>query len=126
MKGYLSVREISYKWNVSERWVSKLAQDGRIPGVERFGRSWAMLENRMEVRPRHLEGMKALGKRIVVAGGLLDDEGKMKGSALVMEFENRAALDEYLKNESYVVEGVWKKVEVEMMNVVLVNGEKRA
>ena len=126
MKGYLSVREISYKWNVSERWVSKLAQDGRIPGVERFGRSWAMLEKRMEVRPRHLEGMKALGKRIVVAGGLLDDEGKMKGSALVMEFENRAALDEYLKNESYVVEGVWKKVEVEMMNVVLVNGEKRA
>ena len=41
MKGNLSVREISYKWNVSERWVSKLAQDGRIPGVERFGRSWA-------------------------------------------------------------------------------------
>lgn len=39
MKGYLSDREISYRWNVSERWVSKLAQDGRIPGVERFGRS---------------------------------------------------------------------------------------
>lgn len=37
--------EISYKWNVSERWVSKLAQDGRIPGVERFGRSWVILED---------------------------------------------------------------------------------
>ena len=45
MKGYLSVREISYKCNVSERWVSKLAQDGRIPGVERFGRSWAVPED---------------------------------------------------------------------------------
>ena len=45
MKGYLSVREISYKWNVSERWVSKLAQDGRILGVERFGRSWAIPED---------------------------------------------------------------------------------
>ena len=45
MKGHLSVRETSYKWNVSERWVSKLAQDGRIPGVERFGRSWAIPEN---------------------------------------------------------------------------------
>ena len=45
MKGYLSVREISYKWNVSERWVSKLTQDGRIPGVERFGRSWAIPED---------------------------------------------------------------------------------
>ncbi len=84
-----------------------------------------MLEKRMEVRPRHLEGMKALGKQIICAGGLLDDEGKMKGSALVMEFENRAALDDYLKNEPYVIEGVWKKVEVEMMNVVLVNGEKK-
>lgn len=41
MKGYLSVREISDKWNVSERRVSKPARDGRIPGVERFGRSWA-------------------------------------------------------------------------------------
>jgi hypothetical protein len=45
MKGYLSVREISYKWNVSERLVSKLAQDGRIPGVERFGQSWAVPED---------------------------------------------------------------------------------
>lgn len=45
MKGYLSVREISYKWNVSERWVSKLAQDGRIPSVERSGRSWAIPED---------------------------------------------------------------------------------
>ena len=84
-----------------------------------------MLDKRMEVRPRHLEGMKALGTKIICAGGLLDDEGRMKGSALVMEFENRAALDDYLKNEPYVVEGVWKKVEVEMMNVVLVNGEKK-
>lgn len=84
-----------------------------------------MLDKRMEVRPRHLEGMKALGKQIICAGGLLDDEDKMKGSALVMEFENRAALDEYLKNEPYVAEGVWQKVEVETMNVVLVNGEKR-
>ena len=45
MKRHLSVREISYEWNVSERWVSKLAQDGRIPGVERFGRSWAVPED---------------------------------------------------------------------------------
>ena len=84
-----------------------------------------MLDKRMEVRPRHLEGMKALGKQIICAGGLLDDEGKMKGSTLVMEYESRAALDEYLKNEPYVVEGVWQKVEVETMNVVLVNGEKK-
>lgn len=83
-----------------------------------------MLDKRMEVRPRHLEGMKTLGKQIICAGGLLDDEGRMKGSALILEFESRAALDDYLKNEPYVVEGVWRKIEVETMNVVLVNGEK--
>ncbi len=83
-----------------------------------------MLEKRLAVRPRHLEGMKKLGKRIICAGGLLDDEGKMKGSALVLEFESRAALDEYLTAEPYVTEGVWETVEVERMNVVLVNGEK--
>ena len=55
---------------------------------------------------------------------VLDDEGKMKGSALVLEFPDRTALDTYLKNEPYVVEGVWQKIEIETMNVVLVNGEK--
>ena len=84
-----------------------------------------MLEKRMAVRPRHLEGMKKLGSQIICAGGLLDEEGKMKGSALVMEFPDRTALDEYLSNEPYVVEGVWQQIEVETMNVVLVNGEKR-
>jgi len=83
------------------------------------------LNKRMEVRPRHLEGMKALGKQVIVAGGLLDNAGRMKGSALVMEFPDRIALDAYLASEPYVVEGVWQKIEVETMNVVLVNGEKR-
>ena len=83
-----------------------------------------MLDKRMEVRPKHLEGMQKLGKQIIVAGGLLDDEGKMKGSALVMEFPDRATLDNYLAHEPYVVAGVWQKIEVEVMNVVLLEGEK--
>ena len=55
----------------------------------------------------------------------MDEEGKMKGSALVMECPDRTALNEYLANEPYVIESVWQKIEVETMNVVLVNGEKR-
>lgn len=34
-----------------------------------------MLDKRMAVRPAHLEGMRALGKRVVFAGGLLDAAG---------------------------------------------------
>ena len=63
MEGYLSVREISYKWNVSERWVSKLAQDGRIPGVERFGRSWAIPEDAEKPVDSRKEKMRDTMKR---------------------------------------------------------------
>ena len=78
-----------------------------------------MLGKRMEVRPRHLEGMERIRQHVVCAGGLLDDEGKIKGSMLVMEFENREQLDEYLAHEPYVVEHVWDKIEVESINVVI-------
>lgn len=77
------------------------------------------LDKRMEVRPRHLEGMEKMKAHVICAGGLLDDEGKMKGSLLVMEFENREQLDDYLANEPYVQENVWETIEVERMNVVI-------
>ena len=82
-----------------------------------------MLEKRMEVRPRHLEGMKRLLDHIICAGGLLDDEGKMKGSLMVMEYESRKDLDDYLENEPYMLEHVWEKVEIEPINVVIANKE---
>lgn len=78
-----------------------------------------MVDKRMEVRPRHLEGMERIREHIICAGGLLDEEGKMKGSVLVMEFDNREQLDEYLSNEPYVQDKVWQKIEIEQMNVVI-------
>ena len=83
-----------------------------------------MLEKRMEVRPKHLEGMSRLSEHIICAGGLLDDEGKLKGSVLVMEFQNREEVDEYLANEIYVKEHVWERITVEQMNVVYALGER--
>ena len=83
-----------------------------------------MLEKRMEVRPRHLEGMNRLSEHIICAGGLLDEEGKMKGSALIMDFDSRNDLDAYLAAEPYVLEKVWQKIEVESMNVVIANEKK--
>lgn len=80
------------------------------------------LNKRLEVRPRHLEGMQRLGDHIISAGGLLDEDGKMKGSALILDFDSRAELDEYLANEPYAVEKVWERIEVEPINVVIANG----
>ena len=77
-----------------------------------------MLEKRMAVRPRHLEGMARLGRHVICAGGLLDEAGKMKGSALVVDFADRSELDDYLANEPYVQEHVWEKMEIAGINVV--------
>lgn len=81
------------------------------------------LPKRMEVRPRHFENMERMKDRVVCAGGMLDEFGKMIGSLLVMEFENREQLDDYLSNEPYVVERVWERIEVERMNVVILDKE---
>ncbi len=83
-----------------------------------------MLEKRMEVRPRHLENISKVKGKILCAGGILDAEGKMKGSVLVIDFASRECLYEYLKTEPYILEKVWEKVDVEPMNVVVLNGEK--
>ena len=84
-----------------------------------------VLEKRMEVRPRHLEGMEKRGAQVILGGALLDEEGKMKGSCMIMDFPDRKALDDYLASEPYVTEHVWEKIEIEEMKVVVVNGERR-
>lgn len=83
-----------------------------------------MLERRLAVRARHLENMTKVRGKVLCAGGLLDEEGKMKGSVLVIDFESRELLDEYLETEPYITEHVWETVEVERMNVVILNDEK--
>lgn len=42
MEGYVSIREAAQKWGVSERRVNQYCAEWRIPGVRRFGKSWAI------------------------------------------------------------------------------------
>ena len=83
-----------------------------------------VLEKRLEVRPRHLENINKLGKHVVFAGGRLNDDGKPVGSVMVMDFDTKAELDEYIKSEPYIEEKVWDKVDVEAFNTVILGGEK--
>ena len=107
----ISLNAKTYKIKEMKQYVIK-AYDGE-----------GKLDKRMEVRPRHFEGMDKMKEHILCAGGMLDDDGKMIGSLLVMEFENREQLDEYLAHEPYVVEHVWERIEVERMNVVIYDRE---
>lgn len=77
------------------------------------------LKRRMDVRPHHLDGAKALKEsgNFIFAGAMLDNEGKMVGSTLVLQFETEEELDAWKQNEPYVTQGVWETVDVKPIKV---------
>ncbi|WP_329257123.1 YciI family protein [Actinoallomurus sp. NBC_01490] len=68
---------------------------------------------RAAARERHLAQAASMSEVEAVFGtAILDDDGAMIGSMLVMAAESRAALDSWLRVEPYVVEDVWREVRV--------------
>lgn len=45
INGYTTVQDISKKWGVSPRTVQIMCLEGKIEGVTKFGRSWAIPVN---------------------------------------------------------------------------------
>ena len=43
----------------------------------------------------------------------------MKGSALIMDFDSRKELDDYIANEPYVIEEVWEKIATHSATIVI-------
>ena len=42
MEGYLTIKEIAEKWDITPRRVQKMCSDGLIPGAIKFGNAWAI------------------------------------------------------------------------------------
>ncbi|MCS6808786.1 MAG: YciI family protein [Bacteroidota bacterium] len=72
------------------------------------------VHRRMEARSAHFEGVKALKARgcFIVGGALLNEDGRMIGSMMVLEFPTRADLDAWYAQEPYVIGKVWENVEI--------------
>ena len=45
MNGYISAKDASVRWDITERQVQKLCAEGRIKSVTRFANSWAIPED---------------------------------------------------------------------------------
>ena len=73
------------------------------------------MERRLKVREEHLSKTSEMKKKreMLFGGAILDESGKMIGSAIVYEFPDRQALDERLKDEVYITGGVWKKIDIQ-------------
>jgi uncharacterized protein YciI len=72
------------------------------------------LNRRLAAREAHLELAKSLKDQnhLLHASALLDDSEKMMGSIMIVDFDSRDDLDNWLKVEPYMVGKVWDKVEV--------------
>ncbi len=82
----------------------------------------AALERRLAAREQHLAGAKKLkaDDNLIVAGAMLNNEGKMTGSTMIVQFENREDLDNWLENDPYVKGKVWEKIEVKPFRVAAI------
>jgi uncharacterized protein YciI len=77
------------------------------------------LERRMSVREQHLENVRNLRKsgNHILGGAILDDQGMMIGSSMVLQFETDEAFNSWLENEIYITARVWDKVDIRPFRV---------
>jgi len=77
------------------------------------------LERRMSVRPDHFGGARKLkaNGNFVIGGAMLNDEGKMIGSTMVVQFETKEQLQQWLDTEPYITGKVWEKIDIRPFKV---------
>jgi len=69
---------------------------------------------RAAVRDEHLAGVRPLVDegRLVIGGAILDDQGTMRGSMVVLEAQDEAEARRIIENDVYVRAGVWVRWEI--------------
>lgn len=60
--------------------------------------------------------MKANGNYLMGVA-LLDESNQMIGSVMILDYPSRKELDDWLEIEPYVVNKVWKKIEIKPCKV---------
>ena len=72
------------------------------------------LDRRMAVRPAHFDGARQLKAdgQFLIGGALLDPDGKMIGSLMVLHFETDAQFRTWYDNEPYIQGRVWERIDV--------------
>ena len=69
------------------------------------------LQTRLDNRPAHVDYLKETGV-VSQAGPLLNDEGEMIGSLVVLEVEDMAAAQTWADNDPYAKAGLFENVEL--------------
>jgi uncharacterized protein YciI len=78
------------------------------------------LSRRMENREAHLDGaMQLIAEgRFLSGGAILDEQQKMIGSTLHLEFPDRESLEAHLQKDPYISGKVWETIEIREARLV--------
>jgi uncharacterized protein YciI len=71
-----------------------------------------VLETRLATRPVHLDYLNASGL-VKAAGPLLSDAGDPIGSMLIVEAQDRAAVQTFVDNDPYTLAGIFESVAID-------------
>ena len=76
-------------------------------------------QRRMNVRPHHLDGARELkaNGNYVIGGAMLNDEGKMIGSVMILQFEAEEELQLWQQNEFYITQKIWESYDIKPFRV---------
>lgn len=86
------------------------------------------IEKRLAVRPKHIARLQQLNDqgRLLVAGAMPKVHGQIEagfyGSTMIVDFESREALDLWLKEEPFLLEGVYAHIDVKPFNQAFPQG----
>lgn len=82
--------------------------------IAKDARDTEALERRLATRSAHLRGASVLKKEnhFLIGGAMLNEEGEMMGSVMIVQFENDDAFKAWYAQEPYIVNEVWKDIEI--------------
>jgi len=76
------------------------------------------LKKRLKNRELHLEYLKSLKNKLILAGPILNKTNKPKGSVLILQFKNKVELNNFLKNDPYSKVDLFKTINIEIFKKV--------
>ncbi len=82
--------------------------------IGKDGKDTEAASRRANAREAHLKLAKQMKDeaKLLYAAAILDDEGKMQGSMMVVDMPSKADVDNWLKSEPYITLNVWQDVEI--------------
>ena len=81
-------------------------------------------DQRAATRPVHLDHLNALGDKLVLAGALLDSDGRPEGSLMVVEAETIEAATVLFMADPFIKEGIFGATEIKPWRLAINNMAK--